>query len=195
MAMICYNGPLADGERVIQPLRDLGRPLLDAVSPISYTAIQTFFDAGAPAGMRNYWRSHFLTELSDAGIDTLVDIHRSSPSPQCTVLLENLGGAVNRVGRAETAFNFRDSDYNLTVFARWQDPARTDEHIAWVRNGSDAMKSYGSGVYVNYLGAGEQADRVRAAYGEEKYARLVDLKNRYDPTNRFRFNQNIKPTA
>jgi FAD/FMN-containing dehydrogenase len=109
--------------------------------------------------------------------------------------IEHMGGAVARVGREETAFNLRDYDYNILIIARWADPAEAPENIAWTRDVSEAAGPYANGVYVNYLGVEEQADRVRAAYGEEKYARLVELKNQYDPQNRFCFNQNIKPTG
>jgi FAD/FMN-containing dehydrogenase len=193
-SMACYNGPVAEGERVIRPMRDLGTALMDAIQPMPYKTIQTLFDAGAPHGMLNYWRSHFLTGLSDAGIETLVDHFRQAPAGG-QVLIENLGGAVQRVGREETAFNYRDYVYNLSILARWADPAESAAHIAWVRGLSDAVRPHTQGVYVNYLALEEQADRVRAAYGDEKYARLVELKDRYDPANRFCFNQNIPPSV
>ena len=112
------------------------------------------------------------------------------------LLIEHLGGAVARVGRDETAFNHRDCEYNLAIICAL-DRARTqaDGQHRLDAGGLRGDAPYARGVYVNYLGVGEQADRVRAAYGEEKYARLVELKNRYDPRNRFCFNQNIKPTG
>jgi hypothetical protein len=193
--VICYNGPIEDGERAIKPYREFGSPIVDAVGPMPYTAIQSMLDEGWPAGPSNYWRSHFLSELTGDGIDTLVEHFNRATSPMSVVLIEHFGGAVARVGRDETAFNHRDFDYNLTIIGRWLEPSQADANIAWTRALSEAMRPYGRGVYVNYLSIGEQADRVLAAYGDKKYARLVELKNRYDPLNRFCFNQNIRPTV
>ena len=191
--VIVYNGPAEDGERVIQPLRDFGPPAVDTVAVLPYTVSQTFFDEAFPKGQSNYWRSHFLRDLSDEVIATIVERYRRVPSPLGLIGIEHLGAAVARIGRNETAFNHRDSDYDLMIIGRWTEPEQANTNIAWTRELSDAMGQHGAGVYVNYLGVGEQADRVRAAYGDEKYARLVELKNRYDPQNRFCFNQNIKP--
>jgi FAD/FMN-containing dehydrogenase len=192
---VCFNGPIDEGERVIKPFRDFGTPIMGEVGPAPYTAIQAMFDEGFPAGMHNYWRSHFLTDLTDDGIDILVDHFSRVASPLSAILIEDLGGAVARVSRDATAFNHRDYTYNLAIIARWLEPSEGDASVAWTRGVHAAMQPFAAGVYVNYLSVGEQADRVRAAYGEEKYARLVELKNRYDPTNCFRFNQNIPPDA
>jgi FAD/FMN-containing dehydrogenase len=143
----------------------------------------------------SYWRAHFLTDLNEGGIDTLVDHFSRAASPLSLVLIEHLGGAVARVGRNDTAFDHRDYEYNVAIIGRWAEPSQADPNIAWTRTLADALLPYAHGVYVNYLGVGEQVDRLRAAYGDEKYARLVELKNRYDPTNRFCFNQNIAPTT
>jgi hypothetical protein len=191
---ICYNGPVEEGERVIKPFRDFGTPILDQVGPAPYVAIQSMFDEGFPAGLPNYWRSHFLTDLTGDGIDTLIDHFTRVASPLSAILIEDLGGAVARVDRDATAFNFRDYSYNLAIIGRWADPAQNDAGVARTRGVHEAMQPFAAGVYVNYLSVGEQPDRVRAAYGEEKFARLVALKDRYDPTNRFCFNQNIPPS-
>jgi len=142
-----------------------------------------------------FWDTHDGTDFLDESLETAVDQFRRTPSPLSVLLIEHLGGAVARVGRDETAFDYRDADYNLIMLGRWADPAQADENIAWTRGLSEARRRHARGVYVNYLGVEEQGDRVRAAYGDEKYTRLVELKNRYDPTNRFCFNQNIKPTV
>jgi FAD/FMN-containing dehydrogenase len=191
--VICYNGPIADGERAIVPYREFGTPIVDAVGPMPYTAIQSMLDDGFGPGFHSYWRAHFLTDLNEGGIATLVDHFSRAASPLSLVLIEHLGGAVGRVGRDETAYDHRDYEYNVAIIGRWAEPTQADPNIAWTRALSDALQPYAAGVYVNYLGAEEQADRLRAAYGDKKYARLVELKNRYDPTNRFPFNQNIKP--
>jgi hypothetical protein len=192
---ICYNGPADEGERVIKPFRDFGAPIMGEVGPVPYTATQTMVDEAFPPGLQNYWRSHFLTDLTDEGMAILIDHFSRVSSPLAGLLIEDLGGAVARVNPDATAFNFRNYTYNLAILGRWADPSGADAGIAWTRGVHEAMQPFAAGVYVNYLSVGEQSDRVRQAYGEEKYARLVELKNRYDPSNRFCFNQNIPPDA
>jgi FAD/FMN-containing dehydrogenase len=193
--IVCANGPLDEAEEALRPLREFGPPIADMVSQMPYTALQQMLDAGFPSGLPVYWRSHFLTDLGDEAIDKLTAGFKQVTSPLSAVLLEHLGGAVARVDRNATAFDHRDAEYNLAIISRWPDPALADASIAWTRALWDEMTPHARGVYVNYLGVGEAEDRVRAAYGDEKYARLVELKNRYDPTNMFRYNQNIKPTS
>ena len=195
---VCYNGPVEEGERVLKPLREFGTPLADVVAPMSYTQVQGMLDEGFPPGLQNYWKSSFLTGLDDKAIEVIVDHVRNAPSPNSAVAIEQLGGAVSRVGMDDTAFNHRDARYNLLIVGMWPDPAAKDENVKWVRDLWDAMQPYSSGgVYVNYIGQeGDEGDaRVKDAYGPEIYERLVALKNKYDPTNLFRLNQNIKPTS
>jgi FAD/FMN-containing dehydrogenase len=195
---VCYNGPVEEGERVLRPLREFGTPLADVISPMSYAQVQGMLDEGFPPGLQNYWKSNFLKGLDDTAIEMIVDHVRNAPSPTSAVAIEQLGGAVNRVGTDDTAFNHRNARYNLLIVGMWPDPAAKDENVKWVRDLWDAMEPYSSGgVYVNYLGqeADEGTERIIAAYGPEKYERLVALKNKYDPTNLFRLNQNIKPTG
>ena len=194
---VCYNGPVSDGTRVLEPLRSFGTPLADMVSPMPYTQVQSLLDEGFPAGLQNYWKSNFLSGLDETAIELLVDHVRKAPSPNSAVAIEHFGGAVNRVGASETAFNHRGARYNLIILGMWPDAADREENVSWVRNLWDAMQPYSSGgVYVNYLGQedDEGPERVKAAYGKEKYDRLVTIKNKYDPGNLFQLNQNIKPT-
>jgi FAD/FMN-containing dehydrogenase len=158
-----------------------------------YVALQQMLDEGFPAGQQVYWRSDFLDALADDVIDTVVARFAEVTSPISTVIVEHLGGAVARVGRDETAFDHRDAEYNLAVVSRWVEPAEKERHVAWTRALCDAVRPHARGVYVNYLGIEEGAERVRAAYGPEKYARLAAVKRAYDPTNLFRLNQNIPP--
>jgi FAD/FMN-containing dehydrogenase len=135
-----------------------------------------------------------LRELSDDAIDTLVEGCRGVTSPYSSALIIQLGGAVSRVGTEETAFNHRAWPYDLVIMPMWPDPAESEKHIRWADELWRAMQRFSSaGVYVNYLG-NEGEERIRAAYGTN-YERLVTLKNKYDPMNLFRFNQNIKPTV
>jgi FAD/FMN-containing dehydrogenase len=191
---VCYNGPSAAAQRAVQPLREFGPPLEDHIVPMSYREVQTMFDAAFPAGRQGYWKSSFLGELSDDSIEIMVARFATVPSPQSAVLIEHLGGAVNRVGTDETAFNDRDAPYSFLILSTWPGPAESEQNIQWTDEFWQAMQSFSSGgVYVNYLGE-EGANRVKAAYGRN-YERLVALKNKYDPTNIFRCNQNIRPTG
>ncbi len=192
--IVCYNGPIDEGERALAPLRAFGPPVADMVQPMPYVTLQGMLDEGFPKGIPVYWRSDFIKELTDEAITTLVEQYRQIASPLSALLLEQFGGAVRRVPVDATAFVHRQADFNLAIISRWTDPADADRNIAWARGVHTAIKPFASGTYVNYLGE-EGQDRVRAAYGDEVYDRLVAVKDRYDPNNLFRMNQNITPSA
>jgi FAD/FMN-containing dehydrogenase len=193
--VVNYLGSVEDGERAIRPLREFGPPVVDQVGPMPYVAQQSMLDEAFPSGLPVYWRSHFLSGLGDDVIDGIVGQFGQVTSPLSAILVEQMGGAVARVPDDATAFAHRGAPYNLALISRWTDPD-AERHIGWIRGATDALQQFSSGgVYVNYLGIGEGQDRVRSAYGDAKYARLVDIKNRYDPTNLFRLNQNVSPTA
>jgi len=159
-----------------------------------YSAAQTMVDAFWPRGLQNYWKSTFLTELSNEAIDTLVTHFAMVPSPQTVAVLEHFGGAMRRIATEATAFPHRQLDYDIVITSMWTDPAEAERNIAWTRAFSDALQPFApAAVYVNYLGV-EGEERVRAAYGAN-YNRLVALKHQYDPTNLFRLNQNVAPTV
>jgi FAD binding domain/Berberine and berberine like len=196
---VCYNGPIEEGERILKPLRAFGPPLADQIGPIPYTAAQQLIDAFYPPGLQQYWKSSFLQEISDGAIATMVTYCANRPSPMCHAVIEHtLGGAVSRVDREATAFNHRDVPYSFISLGVCTDPAEAETCVRWARECWEAMQPFLTGsAYVNYLGreADEGAERIQAAYGAEKYQRLVALKNTYDPTNLFQLNQNIKPTV
>jgi FAD/FMN-containing dehydrogenase len=190
----CYNGPVADGERVLRPLREFGPPVADMIAPIPYVQQQRLLDDGFPSGLQVYWRGEFLRALSDDGIDALVDRFSAVTSPLSAMIVEHMGGAVARVPVDATAFSNRAAPYNLAIVGRWVDPAERETHTAWTRGTSDAVRPFtAGGVYVNYIGLEEGAERVRHAYGAAKYDKLAAVKKAYDPTNLFRGNQNITP--
>ena len=192
--LACYSGPMDDAERVVKPLREFGPPIEDHLGPMPYTVMQTLLDEAAVPGQRYYLRSHFMKELPDEAIDILVSRFADVPSPLSPVLIFHTGGAVRRVPRDETAFAHRDAAYDFEAISMWTDPADDDKNVRWAREFGDVMKPFASGgVYVNALEE-EGDDRVKEAYGAG-YDRLVALKNKYDPTNLFRLNQNIKPTV
>lgn len=189
---VCYAGPIEDGERVA-PLRPLGRPLFDFIRPTAYAVNQGLFDASVPHGRRYYWKSDYLPGLSDGAIEALAAHAWVAPSPMSYTLLFHLGGALGRVGENDTAFGNRKAKHAANINSEWEDPMDDDRQIRWACAFWDALHPFSTGgVYVNFLGS-EGEDRVRAAYGPEKYERLVALKRRYDPSNFFRLNQNITP--
>jgi hypothetical protein len=195
---VCYNGPPEEGEVVLAPLRAFGSPLADTIGPMRYPQIQQMFDEEFPAGLKNYWRSSFLEHLDDAGIEAIVERFRQAPSSQAAIAIEQLGGAVARVSAEDTAFNHRASRFNLLILGMWPEKHAKAENVGWVQSISEALAPNASSrVYVNYLGQScdEGVGRVEAAYGPKAYARLVALKNKNDPENLFRLNQNIQPTA
>ncbi len=190
-----YIGPIDEGETALRPLREFGPPLADQIQPTAYPEHRALFDAYYPSGLRNYWKSHIIAELTDEAIDTMVRHFERAPAPLPILALETLGGAVARVGRGETAFDHRDAPCSLIITDAWKDAAEDAIHKSWVREVWEAMRPFSSGgVYVNYLEAekDEGRDRVKAAYGT-KYERLLALKRKYDPENLFRMNQNISP--
>jgi hypothetical protein len=192
----CYHGPAAEGERLLRPLRAFGNPLVDGIGAMPYPALQSMLDQAYPAGLFHYWKSSFLAALDDDALDTMVAQAAERPTPQCHLVIEQLGGEVSRLDAAATAFGHRHRPYNLLILGTAADRAHLDACTRWTRQCWDAMQpSVAEGVYVNYMGTegDEGSNRVRDAYGDAHYERLARLKARYDPTNLFRVNQNIKP--
>ena len=189
-----YHGPAEEGERVLAPLRAFGSPLLDDIGPKPYTVVQQAFDEGFPAGNRNYWKSSYLSAISDSCIETLVKYANQAPSPMCIVAMEHmLGGAVARVGADDTAFGSRTAQYNLLILGVSADPGLDVANKEWAQGAWEAIQPFSTGgVYVNYMD-NDESERIREAYGSKHYSRLVELKKRYDPDNLFCLNQNIAP--
>ncbi len=193
--VVCHCGPLGTGESAAQPIRQFGTPALDAIGPMPYCQVNAMLDAAFPRGALNYWKSQFLSSLSDEAIRTMIDCFARCPTPMGQMLLEHFHGAVTRVGVSDTAFPHRTPGYNLVVLAEWMNPIDNDACIGWARDSYAAMSPFmGSGRYVNYLGDDEPGDPVAAAY-EPNYRRLQQLKAKYDPENFFHLNQNIRPLS
>jgi hypothetical protein len=193
-----YAGNVAEGERLVQPLRGLGTPLIDLSGPIPWTAVQSMFDPFLPKGdFHYYWKSLYLDGLGDEVVDHLVKCADSRPSPNSFVILLQFGGAMSRVKPEDTAFGRRDMPYLLELDSTWPDPKNSQRNIAWTRQmWADSQRYSTGGLYLNFPGLGEEGERlVRSAVGSANYEQLVALKNRYDPTNLFRVNLNIAPTA
>jgi len=190
--VVCYCGDLAEGERVIRPLRGFGSPFMDAVQPLPFPAMQKLFDDAFPDRTYNYWRSSFLKALSDEAIDLIVEHGNRAGSPLSGVVLEFYGGAAGRVAPSDTAFAQRQAEYNVGITAQWTEAAEGDQHIGWVRALWDALVPHSSGGYLlNFLGD-DNPEAIRGAFGTN-HGRLVELKTKYDPTNFFSLNQNVLP--
>jgi FAD/FMN-containing dehydrogenase len=190
---LCDCGALEDGADLVRPLREFAPPAIDLFGPHPYVGLQTMFDASAPRGICAYWKTEYLSGLGDGVIEELVEDAGKMASPLSAIHIHHVQGAVSRVNADATAFGHRDAPFILNILGGWMDPTESDAHIAWVREAWRAVQPYSTGAaYLNFLGDEGQA-RVQAAYGAQKYERLVDIKSQYDPTNLFRFNQNIKP--
>jgi FAD/FMN-containing dehydrogenase len=191
----CHCGTLAAGEKAMQPLKQFGSPAMDALGPMPYCDLNAMLDAAYPKGALNYWKSSFLSTLSDDAIDTMVECFARCPTPMGQIILEHVHGAVSRVAVGDTAFPHRSTGYNFLLISEWTDPAISDRCIAWGRETYAAMRPFfAPGRYVNYLDDDEKDDPVAAAYGPN-YRRLQHIKSKYDPKNFFRMNQNIRPLA
>ena len=193
--VVCHCGPLGDGKSATQPIKDFGAPAMDVIGPMPYSQVNAMLDAAFPRGALNYWKSSFLSSLSDDAIRTMIDCFGKCPTPMGQLLLEHFHGAVTRVGVTDTAFPHRAPGYNLVVLSEWMDRKDNNVCTAWARDSYKAMQPFmGSGRYVNYLGDDEPGDPVAAAYGPN-HRRLQQLKARYDPENFFHVNQNIHPSS
>jgi FAD/FMN-containing dehydrogenase len=190
----CYAGSMEDGEQVLRPLRAFRRPLLDLVGPKPYASHQSALDSTVLHGWNYYWKSTHLGELRDDLIDVLARHVFSCSSPRSYVALFHLKGAVSRVAGEGTAFGNRQASHAITIDAAWrQGEEYGDRDTAWTKAFFAALEPFREGVYVNFLGGDESPARVREAYGNVVYRRLVAVKSTYDPDNVFHHNQNIPP--
>ena len=188
-----YAGNLQDGEELLRPLREYGKPIFDAVAVTTYLTAQHALDDLYARGSRNYWKSHSFTGLSDAALDTIVEYAGMLPTPQSDILISHLGGVINDIASDGTAYPHRDLLFIVTPGGRWEDPAKDDASVSWVRECFEALTVHATGQsYVNFIA--ESAGREKEAFGPN-YDRLVELKNKFDPANLFRLNQNVTPTV
>jgi FAD/FMN-containing dehydrogenase len=190
-----HSGPLPAGEAFAKSIKAFGPPVMDVIGPMPYAASNMMLDDAFPAGARNYWKSHFLHELSDGAIDALVAQLDRLPTPMCQMLVENFHGAATRVPVDETAYALRHTGYNVLIMAEWQDAKDDQRCIAWAREAYASLKPFISERrYTNYVADDEMNDPANlvAAYGPNA-PRLRQIKKRYDPENVFRLNLNIPP--
>jgi FAD/FMN-containing dehydrogenase len=173
-------------------MRSCGSPQADSVAPVPYATVQNLLTEIFQPGRLHYWKAGFFQALSDEAIEALVDFFAANvPGFFAAIAIEHLGGAVSRVGPEDTAFGHRDAQHSLLVLRMWRDPADSEKNIEWARTCYRTAEPFLKGVYVNYLGD-EGETRIKSAYGVN-YERLRAIKKKYDPTNFFRLNQNVKP--
>ncbi|AZO71161.1 MAG: FAD-binding oxidoreductase [Mesorhizobium sp.] len=196
MVGTCYAGPIGDGEQALRPLRTFRTPVVDLVGATPYVGFQSALDSTVPHGWNYYWKSTHLPELRDDLIDVIIEHAFSSSSPRSYAAIFHLKGAVSRVAEGGTAFGNRQASHAITLDAVWR-PGEGfgDRDTAWAKGFFGALGRFREGVYVNFLGGDEDPARVREAYGEAVYDRLVAVKTAYDPDNTFHHNQNIRPAG
>jgi FAD/FMN-containing dehydrogenase len=191
---MCYCGSVEDGQKATKELRALGKPIADVVGPMPFAAWQQAFDPLLTPGARNYWKSHDFIELSDPALALITRAIAELPDPECEIFIGHLGGASGRVPVGATAFPQRKSHFVMNVHGRWRDPAKDRLCIDWAKKLFNDIAPHAAGTaYVNFMPE-DETDRVEAAYGEN-YRRLAAAKHRYDPSNLFRMNQNIRPST
>jgi FAD/FMN-containing dehydrogenase len=193
--LLGYNGSIEDGEKVLAPARQFGKPLADMIAPMPYSARQTMLDApNAEHGLHRYWRSAFTDRISDGLIDELVAAAGKFSSPLSALIFFYVHGAATRVPVSKTAFSARRPQWDFDAIGQWVDGAQSATHIGWLRNIWSRVEPHLQGsVYINHVAADDLPEKVRASFGEN-YRRLRELKAKFDPTNFFRMNANI-PSA
>jgi FAD/FMN-containing dehydrogenase len=194
--VFCYVGAPEDGAEAAKPLREFGPPVIDMIQPMPYAAVQQMLDAGSPRGVREYFKVDSLSELSDDAIDAIVASAEELPAPFGQLILAPMGGAMSRSDHDAMALPMNDAPWTYFCLAMWMNPAEDEQNIAWARGFHEAMRPFGVGTApANFIEADEGSARLRASYGEDTYARLVALKQRWDPDNVFCMNQNIAPSG
>jgi hypothetical protein len=193
--LLGYNGPVDEGERILAPARQWGRPIADMVKAQPYATRQTILDTPhAEHGHHRYWRSAFTEHISDELIAALMDGARRFTSPMSLLLLFYVHGAITRVPSDAMAFGARKAQWDFNAVGQWRDGSSTARHIDWVRSTWAATEPHVKGsVYINHIAEDDKPEKIRASYGEN-YTRLRAIKAKYDPANLFRMNSNIPPS-
>ena len=188
----CYCGNLSDGERILQPLRKFGNPVMDTVQPMPFPVMQGLLGASFPDGNQNYWKSTMQRELPDDAISAIVEHANALQSPLSVVAVEYYGGAAGRVSNEATAFPHRDLPWDILFIAQWTDEEQTKMHRDWARSGEEKLRPYSQNAHLLSVLDVETDDVIKSAFGPN-LERLAAIKKEYDPTNFFRVNQNIRP--
>ncbi|HEX2290064.1 MAG TPA: BBE domain-containing protein, partial [Pseudonocardiaceae bacterium] len=191
--IVCWSGPINDGEQAIKPFRDAAEVKAEHVGPMPYPALNSAFDGLVPRGLQHYWKADYVAELTDDAIQAHIEHGKKTPVVNSTMHLYSINGAAHRVGPDETAFGHRDAKYAAVIAGMWPDPADNDANITWVRDYYAAIHPHSGteGGYINFM-SGDDAGRAPENYGPN-YERLRGVKAAYDPGNLFHLNQNIEP--
>lgn len=190
----CYCGNIAEGERLLQPLRKFGSPILDGIQAMPFPAMQSLLGPSFPDGNQNYWKSTMQRELPDAAISAIVEHANSLPSPLSFTVLEYYGGAAGRISNEATAFPHRNLPWDILFIAQWTDPGQTNLHRDWARSGEEILRPFSQNAHLLSALDVEADDVIKSAFGGN-LARLAVIKKKYDPANFFRVNHNINPAA
>jgi FAD/FMN-containing dehydrogenase len=188
-----WLGSQSEGEKHIKPLQEISESHGEHFGMTPWAAWQAGFDALVTHGARNYWKSHHLKDLSDASIDKILHFPEALPSDECEIFIPHMEGAPSRIAEEATAFSLRSTPFVLNIHTRWRKQSDDESCIAWARDFHKATEPFSQGVYVNFLSEEGEA-RVKDAYTDSVWKKLVQLKDKYDPTNMFHLNQNIKPS-
>ena len=190
----CWAGPRREGERALEPIRDVAPWWPSSSGPMPYAALNSAFDALVPPGLQHYWKANFVDELTDEAIAAHLEHGPKVPAVNSTMHIYPINGAVPRVGAGRTAFAYRDANFATVIAGMWPDPADNEANTDWVRDYYEATAPESEeGGYINFM-SGDDQERIRANY-RGNYDRLVDVKRKYDPDNLFHVNQNISPTG
>ena len=188
----CWTGPEEEGRRILDGFRAVSRPVAEHVGAMPYPALNSAFDGLVPPGLQHYWKAAYVRELTDEAIAVHMEYGPRVPAVNCAVHLYPIDGAVREVPSDATAFGHRDANFAPVIAGMWPDPAQNEENIRWVRDYYAALQPHSqAGGYINFASADDQG-KVADNYGAN-YARLTEVKRRYDPANLFHLNQNIKP--
>ncbi len=191
-----YGGDVSAGEKALAPIRAIGSPIADAVGPKSYATFQTMFDEAGGPGARNYWKSHYLAEMTEEAIGVICDRGTNIASPETVIGMMALGGEIARRPADSTSYQHRDAKWVVVIQARWRDADEDETHTEWARELFDGLAPHATGgVYLNATTPEESEAGVADAFGEETYERLAAVKARWDPENVFHLNPNVSPAA
>jgi FAD/FMN-containing dehydrogenase len=191
-----WFGDASSGEKAVKPIKSFGQPAMDAMGPIPFTNLNAMLDASYPAGARNYWKSEFVEQLTDAAIDAIVDSFLRCPSPMGQIVLEHFHGAATRRAPTDTAYALRSGGFNALVLSQWKESGGDDAGRGWARETHATLKTFaGSSRYLNYLDLDDVGDQALAAAYGPNLRRLQSIKAKYDPDNVFHLNVNIPPKA
>ena len=191
----CYNGPLEDANKILEPLRKFRAPAFEFFVPMPFPMLQGMFDGLYVPGLQWYWKADFVNQLSDEAVALHIQHGSQMPTLHSTMHLYPINGAAHRIGNSDTPWNYRDANWSEVIVGVDPDPANKDRITNWARNYWEALHPHGAGgAYVNFMMDGEGEERIRATY-RDNYGRLAQVKAKYDPENFFNVNQNIRPLS